>query len=196
MDTLGKLLGSPARVKIMRLFLLNRETVFAAPDIAKRARVSSLAARKELNLLKAVGFARKKVKGWFLNSNFPQLELWRVLLVGSEIMKKEDIIGRFKGAGRIKFLAVAGVFLGEPEARVDLLIVGDAIRKDKIDAAVKSVEAELGRELSYACFETKEFLYRLNMYDKLIFDILDRPHERIIEAREFSELSTLPFKKS
>jgi hypothetical protein len=48
------------------------------------------------------------------------------------------------------------------------------------------MEAEIGGELSYAVFETKEFLYRLNMYDKLVRDILDYPHEVVVQAKELS----------
>jgi len=42
-------------------------------------------------------------------------------------------------------------------------------------------------------FDTKEFLYRLNMYDKLVRDILDFPNEILLQAKE---LSTQSLKKS
>ena len=42
-------------------------------------------------------------------------------------------------------------------------------------------------------FETKEFIYRLNMYDKLVRDIIDYPHEVILQAKE---LSTQALKKA
>ena len=54
------------------------------------------------------------------------------------------------------------------------------------------MEAEIGSELVYAIFDTKEFTYRLNMYDKLVRDILDFPHEVIFQAKE---LSTQALKK-
>ncbi|GAG51475.1 unnamed protein product [marine sediment metagenome] len=41
-------------------------------------------------------------------------------------------------------------------------------------------------------FDTKEFFYRLNMYDKLIRDILDFPHEVVLQTKE---LSTQTLKK-
>ena len=195
MDHLGKLFGSPARIKIMRLFMLNNETFFLPAEIIKRAKISKTLIRKELNLLLVSGFIKKKIKGYYLNESFPQLELWRVLLIGTEMMKREDIASKFKGVGKIKFLTVSGIFLGEPSSRVDLMIVGENIKKDKIESVLKSIEADIGRELSYTYFDTKEFLYRLDMFDKLIFDILENPHDRIIESREILELSTLPTKK-
>jgi hypothetical protein len=208
MEILGKLFGSPARVKIMRLFLMNGSEGMEASDVAQRAKVGKDVARRELSLLAASQFIKqknlikdirikdknkkKKVKGWFLNPAFPYLEIFKVLLVGSELMDKEEIGNRFKKAGRIKLLAVAGVFLQDKDSRLDILIVGDALKKGIVDSIIKDIEAEIGKELIYAAFETKEFLYRLNMYDKLIDDILSYPHERIIETREFS---TLPLRK-
>jgi hypothetical protein len=210
MDILGKLFGSPARIKIMRLFLLNGLEGFENADVAKRAQVKKEVARRELSLLGSIHFIKqksfikdikdkqgkvkgKKVRGWFLNPGFHRLEIIKVLLVGSEIMNKEEIAERFKKAGRIKLLAIAGIFLQDRNSRVDLLIVGDSLKRGMIDGIIKDIEAEIGKELVYATFETKEFLYRLNMYDKLIYDVLSYPHERVVETREFS---TLPLSKS
>jgi hypothetical protein len=60
------------------------------------------------------------------------------------------------------------------------------MKKNKIEEVVRKLEAEIGTELVYAVFETKEFIYRLNMYDKLIRDILDFPHEILLQGKEFS----------
>jgi hypothetical protein len=67
------------------------------------------------------------------------------------------------------------------------------MKKSKIEEEIKKLEAEIGTELVYAIFDTKEFIYRLNMYDKLVRDILDFPHEIILQAKE---LSTQSLKKS
>ena len=209
MEILGKLFGSPARVKIMRLFLLSGGEGIETMDVAKRTKVNKNLARREISLLDGIHFIKqksfikdirlrdkikkKKVKGWFLNEAFPQLEIFKVLLVGSELMDKNEIGNRFKKAGRIKLLAVAGIFVQDKDSRLDILVVGDGLKKGLVESIIKDIEAEIGKELLYAIFDTKEFIYRLNMYDKLIYDVLSYPHERIIEAREFS---TLPLKKS
>jgi hypothetical protein len=43
------------------------------------------------------------------------------------------------------------------------------------------MEAERGKELVYAYLETQDFQYRLGMYDKLIRDILDYPHQVLLD---------------
>jgi predicted nucleotidyltransferase len=87
---------------------------------------------------------------------------------------------------------ISGIFIKNKDSRVDILVVGDRLRKSRVEEEVKKLEAEIGTELIYAVFETKEFNYRLSMYDKLIRDILDFPHEVIFKAKE---LSTQTLKK-
>ena len=63
---------------------------------------------------------------------------------------------------------------------MDILVVGDHIKNAKLLSVLSSIEAELGKELRYAVFETSDFQYRLGIYDKLIRDILDSRHENIL----------------
>lgn len=186
MEILGKILGSPARVKIMRLFLGNRNKSFDGAEISKRSRVNKDTVRRELTLLSGVGFVKKRASGWALNPFFAYVDDFENLLLGSAILSKEAILDNFKKAGRIKLFVISGIFLKERDSRADILIVGDRLRRPKIEEGIKKIEAEIGGELSYVIFDTKEFLYRLDMYDKLVRDILDFPHEIIVQARELS----------
>ncbi|MFZ2072084.1 MAG: hypothetical protein WA101_00795 [Minisyncoccia bacterium] len=192
MEILGKILGSPARVKIMRLFLLNKSETFKNKDIVKRSRVNSSIVNKELKLLFSVGFVKKKSNGWFFNHSFKYLSEIENLLVSSDTLNKDAILDNFKKAGKLKLLLISGVFIKNKDSRVDLLIVGDKMKKSKIEEGIRKLEAEIGAELVYALFDTKEFSYRLNMYDKLVRDILDFPHEVVLQTKE---LSTQTLKK-
>ena len=78
-------------------------------------------------------------------------------------------------------MTVSGVFIQKPDSRVDLLIVGDRIKSTSLDRIIRNLEAQIGKELRYASFSTKEFRYRLNVYDRLIRDILDFPHEPVLD---------------
>ena len=64
--------------------------------------------------------------------------------------------------------------------------MGDKLKRAKIERGIRKLEAEIGVELVYAIFETKEFIYRFNMYDKLVRDILDYPHEVLLQAKDLS----------
>jgi len=178
------------------MFLLGKGKGFQVKDIAKRTRVGSSAVRKEMKLLAGTGFIKKRSSAsleWFFNPSFKYRKEFEDLLVRSGTLSPESILDNFKKIGKVKFLVVAGVFTKNEDSRVDLLIVGDKMKRAKIEAGIRRLEAEIGTELVYAVFETKEFIYRLSMYDKLVRDILDFPHEVLIQSKE---LSTQALKKT
>lgn len=205
MDILGKLFGSSIRVKLLRTFLFNSGTAYDAETLAKRTQSQLALVKKELALLMKIGFikekvyvkeyekkvkkgkktvseyAKKKVVGLTMNPTFEYAETLKKVLLDFQFLDKNAIVDRFKKVGRVKFFAVSGVFLNNPESRVDLLIVGDILNKGSIETEVKKLEAEIGKDLVYAMFETQDFLYRVQMYDKFVRDILDFEHERLIE---------------
>ena len=186
MEILGKILGNSARVKIMRLFMVNKGTGFAGKTVAKRSRVSSPLARRELKLLSSVNFIKKRGKEWSFNPLFKYGEEFGELLVKSDGLDKSKLLDNFKKAGRVKLIIVSGVFIRNDDSRVDILIVGDKMKKGRIEEEIHRLEAELGTELAYALFDTKEFMYRLDMYDKLVRDILDYPHEVVLQTKELN----------
>ncbi|MCX6751313.1 MAG: hypothetical protein NT161_00895 [Candidatus Nomurabacteria bacterium] len=193
MEILGKILGSPARVKIMRLFLLNSKNGFSRKDIIKRSRVNPSVVSREIKLLASIDFIKRHKTTWFFNSLFKYAGELDRLLISSDTLDIKTIADSFKKVGRVKLLLVSGVFIKNKDTRVDLLIVGDRMKRSKIEEEVRKLEAEIGTELVYAVFDTKEFIYRLDMYDKLIRDILDFPHKVIFQAKE---LSTRVLKKA
>ena len=203
METLAKLFGGVARVKIMRLFLLNEDNSFEIEDVVSRSRVTKVNTRKEINALLSMGFiktkiitkegargSKKKVTTWQLNESFPYLSSIRDLVVDPDILLTSDLLARFKPAGKIKLMIVSGVFIGQSDSRVDILIVGDKLKKNVIQQVIKVIEAEIGKELGYVVFDVQEFNYRLNMYDKLICDIIDLPHEKLIDQIQLSTYIT------
>ncbi len=184
MDILGTLLGSQNRVKILRLFFLNAEKIIENKEISRRSKVLPAALRREISILSKISFIKKKslgkLKGWQINPAFPYLNLLRNLLLNSTAVSAEDLSKKLKVVGRIKLIIISGIFIQNNDSRVDLLVVGDFIKKNKIEKTVKDIEAIVGKELKYAFFDTDEFLYRLGIYDKFVRDILDYPHEKIL----------------
>lgn len=180
-DILGKLLGSPARVKLLRLFLFNPKAVYLLSDAAERAQVPAATARRELPFYERLGLLRQRsVRGareraWTLNEDFIYLAALQHLLLNLP-MRGNDIVKRLRSVGSIKLVILSGLFVDEYDGRVDLLIVGDRILEKKVKTVIRALEAEIGKELRYVALETEEFLYRLGIYDKLVRDVIDYPH--------------------
>lgn len=185
MDPLAKLFGSPARVKLLRLFLFNEDTTFLAPDAIFRARLTKDAGRKEINQLVAMGVVRKKAgkegTGYIADRKFRHYEALKAFLRASTDVSDSEIVTALKKAGSVRLVVLSGLFTGAVESKVDLLIVGDRLEERPLASAIRLLEAELGRELSYACFTTEQFKYRLGVYDRLLRDVFDYPNRVILD---------------
>ncbi|MHB8651664.1 MAG: hypothetical protein ACYC8S_00820 [Minisyncoccota bacterium] len=199
MDPYPILFGGIGRVKLMRLFLMNPDTAFSYSEIVSKTRLEAWVVRKEIPTLVKAGMVKKitmtvevpsrakaksdrrkkvHVPGVRFNVTFPLAGHLRSLLVPVDVLRGEEVVRRLRPAGKLRFVALAGFFVGDIGSRVDILIVGDRLKRPLIERALRVLEAEIGKELSYAIFETKDFLYRVDVSDKFVRDILDYAHEK------------------
>lgn len=201
MELLARLLGGIERVKIMRFFLHHEDMILSPHEISDKTKSKSIIVRKELTALTSIGFVEKKkskmvittgsgkkvyskvkeINGYKLNTNFLHNQALKDLLFDFQLLDKKDLAARFKLIGRIKLFIVSGVFIGETKSRVDILIVGEAIKRPKAEKVIETLSAELGRDVVYAIMDVEEYYYRHKMYDKFLRDILDMPHEVVID---------------
>ena len=193
---LEKIFESVPKVRILRLFMHNPEESYLLQDIAKRTQVRIPAARKELGKLIAAGVVKqktakialprkrkityKKEKVFQVNADFPLLSELRDLVVKSSVASRKNILRQIKGIGRVKLAVLSGVFINSDTARTDLLIVGDDIKKGRLESFLARTESELGKSVQHTLMDTEEFRYRLDMYDRFLRDILEYPHEKLI----------------
>ena len=186
MDPLSRLFSSAARLKLLRLFMFNDDAAFTTADAAFRAKLSKDAARKEISVLTAAGVIKKKSGGkgvaYTASRKFPHYDALQQFLRTTTNLSDADLVNTLKKAGSLRLVVLSGLFTGAIETKVDLLVVGDKLEDKPLEAAVRHLEAELGRELNFASFSTEEFRYRLGVYDRLIRDVMDYP-KRIIFDR-------------
>jgi hypothetical protein len=201
MELLVRLLGGAERVKIMRFFLHHEDAIVSLQEVAEKTKSKSTIVRKELTALSAIGFIEKKrtrtvttsgvgkkatskvkeVVGFKLNTEFPHNQALKDLLFDFQLLDKRELANRFKIVGRIKLFLVAGIFIGYDKSRVDILLVGEAIKRPKAEKLFEALSAEIGREVIYAVMDVEEYEYRYKMYDRFIRDIVDLPHEAVID---------------
>lgn len=186
METLEKLFGGAPRVKLMRLFLFNPSTHFQSSEIAERSKIASSRLRKELSFLHSMKLIRKVSRGsgrpsWHINERFPYLLELQRLLLQSSLVSPEAIIKKLSKLGRLKMVVLAGLFKEQWEDRLDMLVVADGIKKGRIEALMKTLEAEIGKEIRYSVLDADDFKYRLGVGDKLVRDVLDYPHDIVVD---------------
>jgi len=185
MEPLAKLFGSPARLKLLRLFLFNKDTAFTQAEVAARSKLSKETARKELADLSALGLLKKKgartAARYQTNLKFAHLNALDVFIRETTNVRPEDVLNALKRSGSLRLVALSGLFTGISEPQVDLLVVGDNLDERILASAVHALEAELGREIRYASFATPDFRYRQGVYDRLLRDVFDYPHRLLID---------------
>ena len=204
MEILGKLFGSNHIVKILRLFLFNPDQPFEMSDIIEKTKVPEEVVRVERGMLERVGLlkkrsfykevprkrgkrtelVKKRVSGYILDPSFPYLEPLQHFFIETATIDNATLLKKLRKGGSPKTVIVSGFFVGDdavPGERIDLLIVGDHMNERRLAPAIKDVESEMGREIRYAVFSTKDFQYRLDIRDRLIRDILDYPHKILID---------------
>lgn len=121
---------------------------------------------------------QKKV--YFANKDFQFFPELRLLVLKAAPANRQNLLKRVNALGGVKLAVLAGIFLNLENSRVDLLIVGDKLKKPKISRFLAWLESEIGKEINYVTMNTDEFRYRMDMYDKFLRDILEYPHEKLI----------------
>lgn len=184
----------------MRFFLHHEDQLFAAADVVEKTKSKSVSAKKELTALAAMGFIERKrakmvvtssdkkktsrvkeVNGYKLNTEFPHNEALKELLFDFQLVDKKELASRFKALGRVKLFIVAGIFINDPKSRLDILLIGEAIKKPKAEKIFEGISAEVGRDVVYSIMDVEEYEYRIKMYDKFIRDVIEMPHEKVID---------------
>lgn len=194
MDTIARLFG-PVRLKVLRFFLQHEDGAFEDKDIARRLKIKIGALRRELKFLAAAGLLKirisylvpattrskkRRFKGWHIVKQ-PVLAPLKRFIFNTVPFKHDEVIKKLRSAGKIRLLILAGVFIQNDESPIDLLVAGDGLKRSTIESTLRTMEAEIGRELNYAIFDTADFLYRLEAYDKFVREVLESPHEVVID---------------
>lgn len=183
-NSLEALFGSRERWRLIKLFLLNEHEKFSAQELAKRNKVDGRRISGILAQLVNAGFVQQRKKGgkkYFMTSRkFPFFTELKNLVIRSNVYPQCENLGKIRKLGRVKLGLISGIFINHPKSKTDLLIVGDVISRAKMKHLLEDLEAEMGREINYSLMSSSEFKYRTNMFDKFIMEILEAPHEIVV----------------
>lgn len=194
-DPLSILFGSQARVKLLRFFLFNPSKEFTFDDISRRAKLVRRTARTEMNALERAEVIKKKqilvtkegsvrkskAIGYSVNKDFGELQALQTFLFETAPINGKTVLAHLRKAGTLDFVCVSGVFMRNFEQRLDILLAMKTLPTNKVENAIRALEAELGIEIRFAAFTTDDLRYRIGMYDKLMRDVFDYPTEVLVD---------------
>jgi hypothetical protein len=184
-ETLESLFGSKSKTRILRFFLLNAEKEYSANDISAKNMLAIASVRKDLNELKKIKFLiekiKKGVKYYTLDQEFTYYSELKSLFAKSTASPESKSLSRLKNIGDVKLALVSGIFLNYPKSKVDMILVANNVSRSKLKAVMNSLEAEIGKEVSFVLMNSDEFKYRLDMLDRFLLDFIEGAHLEIID---------------
>ncbi|MFA5359683.1 MAG: winged helix-turn-helix domain-containing protein [Patescibacteria group bacterium] len=197
---LEKLLGSNARVKILKLFLLNPAEKFYIRQLSRDLKLQLNSVSRELDNLEKFGILTSNIKiegedepkdkkgntggqekKYFrANPNFVLFDEIKALIVKAQILYEKDFVKKLKSIGKIRLLVLTGIFVNNPSSLIDILIVGK-VNKVKLAKLIRELEIELGKEINFTVFDNHEFKYRRDITDIFLYGILDSKKMIVID---------------
>ncbi len=185
-DILTALFGSKARVRILRLFLLNPDIQFTTTDIAMRTQITSVDVQREMRMAERIAFVKvRRLKGrkhYRMNDDFALRDQLMALLTHATVTPECQVLTQVAKIGEVHLALASGIFLNYTKARADLFIVANDVSRARLMKWIKALEAEMGREVRYVLLTMEEYKYRLNMTDRFLRDFLQGPYDEIINT--------------
>jgi len=183
MEISGKLFNSlngEARVKILRFLYSNLDNSFTVKTLAENLKLKSEIVKKEIQSLFLLNLLQKDSKNknstnllYKINQDFPYFESLKNLLFDFQNMNQKNIFERFKKIGRFYLFIFSGVFVGEDDGPVDILIVFDLVKTKELDKVLAEIKIDLGRDLKYLIMNLDEYNYRQKMFDRTLRMTMD-----------------------
>lgn len=184
-EILETLLGSKAKTRILRFFLINCDKEYSIAEVAKKNMLPPASVRKEINELKKIKFiiekTKKGLKYYVLDQEFCFYSELKNLFAKSSASPESKSLSRLKNIGDVKLALVSGIFLNDPKSKVDMVLVANNVSRGKLKSIMGSLEAEIGKEVSFVLMNSDEFKYRLDMLDRFLLDFIEGPHLELID---------------
>lgn len=178
-DLASLLFGETPRVAMVRLFATQQERAFVPSEIAQKAKCTRPKVNAELAVLlrnKVIVKTLLGKKEAYMFAKGAHSAVCALLFTESKAAAEERRIERIKKAGKLKFIGVGGALLNDEYGGIEMVVVGDFKEKTLL-AALKKIEEELQKEIRFMILTEKEFGNRLDVRDRLVYGLFERPHE-------------------
>lgn len=186
---LDKLISSSARIRILRLLLLNEGQRYYQREIAELAGLPVRAVQRETARLTSVGLLHRIEDGnrVYLQANracpiFPELKRILLKTVALELPLGEALAGD----EQIQVVFIYGSYAANQETAasdVDLFVIG-SISGRQLSTALGPTQAEIQREINYHLVTPEEFRERLERGDGFLRNVLEGPKVFVIGNEE------------
>jgi len=180
---LEQILSSSSQSAVLAFLLAAPERSFSVTELAGRLRLSKARAAAALAQFGRLGIVRQFSKGgrkyYLLNGRHKLLGEIKASFKPRRSYKDElfSAIGRL---GDIRAAFLSGIFTGQPQLPVDILLVGK-VNLGKLDKFLAACKKLMGQDINYSIMSTQEFQLRRDTFDRFIKDIFDYRHLVVVD---------------
>lgn len=183
------LVTSKTRVKLLSLFLENKEDMFHVREAVRRVSEEINAVRRELLLLEKKGLLKREPRAnrvyYYLDKTYPFYnDLIRINSkmtgLGGGIVKNRAKLGK------IKYAMISGKFakgIKDNPEEIDLLVVGTVVIPE-LSLIVREEEGRRKQEINYTVMSEEEFNFRKKRRDPFIVAIINGSRIMLIGDEE------------
>jgi hypothetical protein len=169
---------------VLTFFLIAPERAFSASELTRRLGISSNKLASSLSKFVKSGqiksFAKRGTKYYILNSRHSEFAELKRALAKSTLKYTDELLIAIKKIGSVRAAFLTGVFTGNPELPVDLLLVG-RVNLNKLAKFLLDCKKMMGQEINYSIMTEDEFKLRRDTFDRFIKDIFDYRHLVVVD---------------
>jgi hypothetical protein len=200
---IDQLFGSKTRVKLLQLFYSNPNRSFYVREITRKIDEQINSVRRELSNLLSIGIITSDTNNnklyYEVNQKFNYYQPLSAIFgnkpypatatatdapapeAGAD--SDDDMIKKLRAVGKVDLVLLTGQFTRDELSGIDLLIVGD-VNAVQVKKFVEEFEKQEGKEIRYVVMNTKEYLYRIEINDRFVTQLLAAKKQVVINDQD------------
>ncbi len=179
MYNLSDILESKQKSSTLAYLLLSADRGFSVKELAKRLHFSERVMQSVLREFEKISlvtaFSRDRHLFYIVNHKHKIIPEIKQSLLKNQRSFEDELFTSIKKLGEIKGAFLSGVFTGQPQLPVDLLLIGK-ISLGKLEKFLQNCKKIMGVEINYSIMTVDEFLMRRDTFDRFLKDIFDYRH--------------------
>ncbi len=176
---LQEIIDSKYKSVIVPFLLLATSRSYSISELSKRLGFQPAKLTEELSDLVKLGLVRSFSKNrqtyYLVNTRHKSLIELKQSLVKNQKHFDDELFLAIKRLGDVQGAFLSGIFTGNPELPVDILIVGKP-NLHKLDEFLQNCKKMMGQDVNYSIMSEDEYTLRRDTFDRFIKDVFDYPH--------------------
>lgn len=190
MATLGDIITSKVRIKILELFFSDLKEMYHVRGIVREVKEEINAVRRELARMEKAGLFKKEPRGnriyYWVRNDYPLFDDILAMVAKTTGLGAAIIEARGR-IGKISSVMFSGGFVRriprKNEDEVDILIVGEVVLPE-LAAIIRAEESKRNKEINYTVMSKEEYEFRKKRRDPFLSGILSKSRVMIIGNEE------------